>query len=313
MVYIVDSDDAIGEALKALLGTYGIRVQSYGNAKQFLDAYAPNASEADCLLVETNLPGSSGLSLLRELRQQGSNLPVILLANTANADIRREALKAGAVDVIEKPLVNSFLLERLSQVLSDTNDQVPGASPDMFLPTGERITYRVVQPEDASIVQAFVEGLSDSSKHFRFFMNVESLSQEMLQQFTHPNFPDSYAIIATVMQDEQEVEIGVARYALTEVTGAAEFAIVVADEWQGHGIATQLLSGVTAAAMVAGIIRLEGLVLRDNHRMLNLAGELGFAVCKDPDDVTVLRVVKHLGEYTQDQSSELVPNTAKKS
>ena len=308
MVYIVDSDDAIGEALTALLETYAIRVRSYGDAKEFLDAYAPNESEAGCLLVETNLPGSSGLSLLRELRKQGSKLPVILLANTVNADIRREALKAGAVDVIEKPLVNAFLLGRLSQVLSDTDDLVPRAPRGTLFTNGERITFRVMQPEDANIEQAFVQGLSDSSKHLRFFMHVELLSPKMLQQFTHHSYPDSYAIIATVIQDEKEVQIGVARYAHTETAGTAEFAIVVADKWQGRGIATRLLGGITTAATVAGIIHLEGLVLRNNHSMLILARKLGFVVGEYPDDSTVLRVVKHIGKYMPDQKPEPMPD-----
>tara|TARA_R110001599_G_scaffold353733_1_gene595931 strand:+ start:26686 stop:27078 length:393 start_codon:yes stop_codon:yes gene_type:complete len=118
-VYVIDPDVAIGEALLALLGTYDMRVRFFTDARQFLDAYTPNESEAGCLLVETHSANSSGLSLLRALRLQDAILPIILLANTANPNIRHEALKAGVIDVIEKPLVNLSLLARLEQVFSE--------------------------------------------------------------------------------------------------------------------------------------------------------------------------------------------------
>ena len=118
IVYVIDPDAAIGEALLTLLGTYDLQVRFFTDDSQFLNVYTPGASEVSCLLVETHLGDSSGLSLLRELRQQASPLPVILLTDSADPNFRREALKAGAIDVIEKPLVNISLLARLEQVFS---------------------------------------------------------------------------------------------------------------------------------------------------------------------------------------------------
>ncbi len=83
----------------------------------------------------------------------------------------------------------------------------------------------------------------------------------MLEQFTHPRYPRNWALIATISDTGQEKEIGVARYAPTETDSCAEFAIVVADEWQGHGIATRLLRELIAVAESAWIKRFEGLVL----------------------------------------------------
>ncbi len=117
----------------------------------------------------------------------------------------------------------------------------------------------------------------------------------MLERFTHPEYPNSYALIATVAADERERQIGVARYASTERDGVAEFAVVVADEWQGHGIATDLLQGLTTAAALAGVKRLEGLVLRENDAMRKLARGLGFSTSRCADDATVVCVVKALG------------------
>ena len=89
-------------------------------------------------------------------------------------------------------------------------------------------------------------------------------------------------------------EIGAARYEPTAANCVAEFAVVVADDWQGRGIASQLMRGLITAAAMAGIKRLEGLVLRVNHRMLKLSRSLDFAPFPFEDDMTIVRVSKNL-------------------
>ena len=116
----------------------------------------------------------------------------------------------------------------------------------------------------------------------------------MLEQFTHPHYPQNWAPIATISDAGEDKEIGVARYAPTEAESRAEFAVVVADEWQGLGIATRLLCELIVVAESAGIERLEGVVLRENPAMLGLARELGFTMEYHPDDATVVRVIRDL-------------------
>lgn len=116
----------------------------------------------------------------------------------------------------------------------------------------------------------------------------------MLERFTHPSYPHNWALIATIVEGGQEKEIGVARYASTESQGVAEFAIVVADEWQGLGIARQLFHELITVADRAGIECLEGIVMRENVKMLKLAKELGFAAQPDPHDATLERVIRNL-------------------
>ena len=159
---------------------------------------------------------------------------------------------------------------------------------------GTEVTFRVIQPEDADIEQAFVKSLSTESRYSRFFSASKQLSPVMLLQFTHPNFPDTYALIATVIENGKENEIGVARYAAINDEGDAEFAVVVADAWQRQGIASHLLEGVTATASTAGFMKLEGLVLKDNRAMLGLASKQGFVRSSVEDDPSVVRVVKDL-------------------
>lgn len=116
-VYVIDPDEAIRDGLTTLLGTLDTPVQCYPDALAFLDANTALSLSRGCFLVEANLPGMGTLALLRWLRAKGVDLPVVVLASTSNRGIAEQALQAGAVDVIEKPLVNGRLLSRLGQLL----------------------------------------------------------------------------------------------------------------------------------------------------------------------------------------------------
>lgn len=173
------------------------------------------------------------------------------------------------------------------------------------LKDGSRITIRVMRPEDSGIEQDFVRRLSARSKYLRFFSGLKQLSPRMLEKLTNPEYPESYALLAIASDGEQEQEIGVARYAPTGSAGVAEFAVVVADEWQGLGVASLLLHGVIAAATVAGIGRLEGLVLRENDRMMKLSQKLGFRATRCPDDdPAVVRVSMILQAPVRDPNQQ---------
>lgn len=292
-VYIIDPDEAIREGLQALLGTLAISVLCYPDAEAFLDATTGQRPNCGCLLVEANLPGLDSLALLRRLRAEGSQLPVVVLASTSNRDIADQALRAGVADVIDKPLVNGLLLNRLQQLLSRAPGLLAGAPRLFTLQNDIEITIRAIRPDDVEIEQTLVTGLSAKSRYLRFFTVIKQFSPDMLEHFTHPCYPHIWALIATTSAAGKEQEIGAARYAPTEAGSFAEFAIVVADEWQGLGIARHLLGELITVADNAGIERLEGLVLRENVEMLKLARELGFTAEQDLDDATNVWVIRN--------------------
>ncbi len=293
-VYVIDADETICDGLTTFLGTLDIPVRSYSNAEAFLDAHTARSLSQGCLLVDANLQGMGSLALLRQLRAQRVDLPVVVLASTSNGDIADQVFEAGAVDVIEKPRLDSVLVDRLRQLMIWTPGLAAAAPRSFTLRNGTEVSIRAIQPGDAEIEQAFVRGLSARSRYLRFFSAIKELSPYMLEQFTHLHYPRNWALIATILDAGTEKEIGVARYAPTEADCRAEFAIVVADEWQGLGIATQLLRELITVAEHAGIERLEGLVLRENGAMLKFAKELGFTTECYPDDATVVRVVRNL-------------------
>ena len=142
-----------------------------------------------------------------------------------------------------------------------------------------RVTLRTMQPGDSAIEDRFVRELSPVSRYYRFHGALKALTPSMLERFTHVNYPDEMALIATIPEGDVERQIAVARYArFPGTTERAEVAVVVADAWQGKGIGSRLLLDLRKLARQAGIRHLQVSVLPDNTRMLYLAKALGFSI-----------------------------------
>ena len=160
------------------------------------------------------------------------------------------------------------------------------------LPDGAELIIRPIRPEDAEIEQAFVRNLSPEAKYFRFMQSIEELTPEMLVRFTQIDYSREMALIAIVRDGGKEKEIGVARYIINPDGRSCEFAIVVSDERQKQGIGSALMKGLMEAARSQGLRSIEGEILADNHRMIELMEALGFSSRPDPSDPG-LRLVEH--------------------
>ena len=133
----------------------------------------------------------------------------------------------------------------------------------------------------------------------RFFSGLEKLPEHVLKEFTTPRFPISYAVVAIISDGDEERQIGVARWAPTGTEGIAEFAVVVADDCQGQGIASRLMRVLITAATVGGLQRLEGLILKENAPMLTMVKKMGFTACSDHDGgASIALYVKDLRNST---------------
>lgn len=114
-VCIVDDDGAVRLSLGALLKTAGFAVEAYASAEVFLDAGDP--SRFDCVLCDVQMPGIDGLELQRRLNANGAGPPVILLTGFGDVPMAVTAMKAGAVDFIEKPYSEDALLDGIRRAL----------------------------------------------------------------------------------------------------------------------------------------------------------------------------------------------------
>ena len=107
-------------------------------------------------------------------------------------------------------------------------------------------------------------------------------------RLTSIDYSRDMALAATLML-EKEVLIGVARYVLDRDDSGAEFAIVIADAWQGRGIGGRLLERLAAIARTRGVRRLYGDILSINRPMLHLVLKLGLVLSRNPDDPALTR------------------------
>lgn len=159
---------------------------------------------------------------------------------------------------------------------------------------GENIVIRPIGPQDAAREQAFIRELSDEARYFRFISASPELSAEALWKFTNIDPDREAAFVALAPQGQSFKQIAVARFVIGPTRDRCEFAIVVADQWQGHGIGTKLMTMLFDAARARGVRLMEGFVLATNTKMLTLAQSLGFDSHPDPDDARMRLVRKPL-------------------
>jgi acetyltransferase len=166
---------------------------------------------------------------------------------------------------------------------------------DWPMADGFTLTIRPIRPEDAQIEQAFVRSLSDESRYFRFMQAVHELTPEMLVRFTQIDYDREMALIAVVEPEPGiEKQVAVARYTANPDRRSCEFAIVVADEWQGRGIGTHLMHSLMRVAKSRGITLMEGEIIAGNTHMLGLMRRLGFKVRPNRDDEGIVQAAREL-------------------
>ena len=116
VVHVIDDDVAVRQSLAFLLSTEGFAVRVYDSAVAFLKEL-PRA-QAGCVVTDIRMPDMSGLDLQRHLRETKSGFPVIVITGHGDVPLAVEAMKAGAVDFIEKPFEDEVLLSAIRVALS---------------------------------------------------------------------------------------------------------------------------------------------------------------------------------------------------
>ena len=159
---------------------------------------------------------------------------------------------------------------------------------------GTDIVIRPIRPEDAESEAKFVRELSKESKYFRFMNSIHELSQEMLVRFTQIDYHNEMALTAVRQTPDGDEQIGVARYSTNLDKRSCEFALVVSDKWHGKGIAHHLMRNLMEVARDRELEVMEGQVLSENKRMLELMASLNFAIEIDPEDPAIRHVVAQL-------------------
>ena len=116
IVFVVDDDASIRDAVKKLIASVGLRVETFGSTREFLSAKRPEAPA--CLVLDIRLPDVSGLEFQRELAEADIHLPIIFITGHADIPMTVRAMKAGAVEFLTKPFRGQELLDAIQEAIA---------------------------------------------------------------------------------------------------------------------------------------------------------------------------------------------------
>jgi two-component system, chemotaxis family, CheB/CheR fusion protein len=120
VIFVVDDDDGIRQAIRAVLEDDGRAVEDFATCEEFLEVYQPGREA--CLVIDAYLPGMNGLALLGRLHDAGRRLPAIMITGSSDVPMAVRAMKAGASDFIEKPISRNELLASVDCALEQARD-----------------------------------------------------------------------------------------------------------------------------------------------------------------------------------------------
>jgi len=158
------------------------------------------------------------------------------------------------------------------------------------LADGSWLEVRPIRPEDAAIEMAFVSALSSETRRLRFQSALRDLTPAMLARFTQVDYDREMALVAIREEAGVEREVGVCRYIRLPDNKTCEYAIVLADEWQGKGLGREMMRFLIDVARSRGLETMVGWVLASNSGMLRLCSELGFRIASVEDDMSMRHV-----------------------
>ena len=172
-----------------------------------------------------------------------------------------------------------------------------GLSADAWrLRDGSAAVIRPATAADADAIQALVRSLSPQTRYQRFFNGVRELSPQWLARFTHAQPRGDVSLLASIAGEDRETLVGMAQYSADPFPERCDFALLVADPWQGKGLGKRLLHNLECIARAAGIHAIEGEVLAHNSVMLGLVRALGYRARRHPESALTLHVARPLAE-----------------
>ena len=152
VVFVVDDDPAIRQALQSLIRSVGLRVETFASAQEF---HARRRSDApSCLVLDVRLPGASGLDVQRQLGEQGLTLPIIFITGHGDIPMSVRAMKAGAVEFLTKPFRDQELLDAIQAAIERDREalRVRAELTDL------RERYEALSPREREVMALVVAG-----------------------------------------------------------------------------------------------------------------------------------------------------------
>jgi two-component system response regulator FixJ len=155
VVHIIDDDEAVRQSLAFLLGSAGLTVRLYDSANAFLAGLS--AVKNGCLVTDVRMPDMTGIELLQQLRAKACKLPAIVITGHGDVALAVEAMKAGAVDFIEKPFDEAAILNAVQSAL-DRGSSAEGS--DAAVVAGKLAT---LSERERQVLEGLVAGHSNKT------------------------------------------------------------------------------------------------------------------------------------------------------
>lgn len=173
-VFVVDDDQAVLESMTMLLGSVGIKIQTYSSCQDFLDDR--RWTEPGCLVLDIRMPQMSGMELHRRLAAEDIEMPVIILTGHGDVPMAVEAVQAGVVDFIEKPCRDQILLDAINRAIKlDLQRRKAKAKRDEFLAKKAALT-----PRETQIMDMLIDGKTNKEIGFDLGISVKTVDYHRL-------------------------------------------------------------------------------------------------------------------------------------
>ena len=153
IVFVVDDDTSVREAVQRLIASVGLRVETFGTTREFLAAKRPDAPA--CLVLDVRLPDASGLELQRDLTAADIHIPIIFITGHADVPMSVRAMKAGAVEFLTKPFRGQELLDAIQEAIA--KDRV--AWNERAQMSELRARYDSLTPREKEVLMLVASGL----------------------------------------------------------------------------------------------------------------------------------------------------------
>lgn len=154
VVHVVDDDTAVRRSLAMLLRSAGHQVETYGSAEALLQAAEAARLAHGCIVLDVRMPGMDGLSLMEVLSRRDIHLPVVVVTGHGDIPLAVRAMRAGALDFVEKPYAEERILESVGAALASSR----AADRQRVLAVQAQAKVAALSPREREVLAALVEG-----------------------------------------------------------------------------------------------------------------------------------------------------------
>jgi FixJ family two-component response regulator len=152
VVFVIDDDDSVRRSLDRLLRSVDLDVETFASAQEFLKRTLPD--RPSCVVLDLRLPGPSGLELQESLIRAGHNVPIVFISGHADVPSSVRAIKAGAVDFLQKPFSDQALLDIIHGALRRDRE----ARRDRAEVAGIRVRFDTLTPRERDVLRLVIQG-----------------------------------------------------------------------------------------------------------------------------------------------------------